>query len=442
MDVNEENQQIIYNYYDVPIYPNQYIKSLSNGGYIEITYKSPKSISDPNLTYIPSNHKYKIEKLYVLKKSMNIENIHYDGELIIEHSPITNGHSKLYTCLLLKTMNGISEENVIDRIIQRSFRNSITLNLNHFLENNKNCLSNSEKSFFIFTSPILISTRFDEFSNSSPLAFLKFNKKDFTELRTYNKNKIEDDDLQEGFEDKSKSNSTEYEIIDCTPIDKSDSTVEMYSFPVNSNLSNNISKVNMLTTSMNFFVFLLLIFFSGFSSPFMYKNGVVEIIKKNYSDINNINKAASNLKGADILVIFILILLPITITVSGINKKNTTTTFFGIFLFIYMLISISMISLLKIMYKSDFTLSNDMNIPYAFDFVGDIIQFISDNKTNILYLFGGYVSVLFLFTIILWATESFDKNKKKNTDIRNSVLGYGIGYGAIICIYFAYLFKA
>ena len=443
MDVNEENQKIIYNYYDVPIYPNQYIKSLSNGGYIEITYKSQKSISDPNLTYIPSNHKYKIEKLYVLKKSLNIDNIDYDGELIIEHSPITNGHSTLYTCLLLKTMEGVSEENVIDRMIEQSFRNSITLNLNHFLENNKSCLSNEEKSFFIFTSPILISSRFDQFSNSSPFAFLKYDKKKFTKINTFNKNKLEDDnnENEEGFENKENEESTNYEIIDCTPIDKSDSTVEMYTFPVNSDVSNNISKINMLNTSMNFFVFLLLIFLSGFLSPFMYKNGIVEIIKKNYSDINNVNKAASNLKGADIFVVFILILLPITITISGINNKNTTTSYFGIFLFIYMLISISMISVLKIMYKSEYTLSNDFNIPYIFDFVGDIIQFIGDNKTNIFYLLFGYTSILILLAFVLWATKSFDKDKKKNTNIRNSMIGNGMVYGVIACIYFAYIFK-
>ena len=106
-----------------------------------------------------------------------------------------------------------------------------------------------------------------------------------------------------------------------------------------------------------------------------------------------------------------------------------------------MLISISMISVLKIMYKSEYTLSNDFNIPYIFDFVGDIIQFIGDNKTNIFYLLFGYTSILILLAFVLWATKSFDKDKKKNTNIRNSMIGNGMVYGVIACIYFAYIFK-
>ena len=112
-----QNKQLIYDYYETPVYVNQYEKNLQKDGYIKLPFTSYKSETHPNL--VINNQKYKTTNLYILANSHNTA---YDGELILEHMPITNGNEKVYVCIPLKTQPGNSEQTAIDKIISGTFR--------------------------------------------------------------------------------------------------------------------------------------------------------------------------------------------------------------------------------------------------------------------------------------------------------------------------------
>ena len=165
-----EEISLFYDYYNTPIYTNQYEKTFQNGGYIKIPFQNNKSLSEPNLIVTNGNMniKYKTENIYIFNNIHKIpefsksskfkilpenenDDTPYkklaDGELVIEHTPLTNGSKKVYTVFLLKTIQKNDFENTpIDSIINFStlhFEESLNLGSGDASAKNVNLSSTS-----------------------------------------------------------------------------------------------------------------------------------------------------------------------------------------------------------------------------------------------------------------------------------------------------------
>jgi hypothetical protein len=171
MEIKEVS--LYYDYYETIIHKNQFEKTFQNGGYIKVPFINNRGLTEPNIIISDENSstKYRSENIYIthnvhkipfyLNKSkydvlpiLNEEDdtVFSNGELIIEHIPITNTDKKIYTVFLLKTMSDSSfcskknkdNENIIDKLIKYSFNtNDINFPTNSYGRSPENSFSSA-----------------------------------------------------------------------------------------------------------------------------------------------------------------------------------------------------------------------------------------------------------------------------------------------------------
>jgi hypothetical protein len=432
-----ETQKLEYDYYDTTIYSNQYNKTLAKGGYVQLPFVNSKSVLTPNLTY--GNKKYKISEIYVLKKSHIIADVNYDGELIIVHHPTTNGEQPIYSCILLKTVYGIQEENDIDRLIKQSYQSSLVINLNNVLVHNTSFLTNSDNTVFIFKSPVLVTTTFDNFSET-PNKLFPYNN-DFREHKI-----VESfDTVIEGATDSS-SSIPDFTIngknayLECNPTGSSKSTIEMYQIPVVGGMSKDLSKVGIMTTTLHFFVFLIVVVLVVLVSPFVYQLGILDLVRKSSIDAN---KKPGSLKVFDTFILIILIIFTVLVSWRGMKTKNQVLTSIGVFSFIIIIISTCIIFYYKTLDPVKYRLmgpdigSSDYNT----EFLALFFLSLKQNMGSLMKVFLIFLAIFLTVVLVLHSKKRFSKNKKQNKRIRDSLLLIGILYGFIICCYLTYIFS-
>jgi len=208
-----KDKSVICNYYDCSIYLNQYERTPNNGGYIKIPFFTPENIVRPNAFFISGEPtvKYISNSLQIYKKTHNINDIDYDGELVIENNQITNGDSKIYICFPLKTRPN-QKPNEIDNIIKKSEvmnsgELSMTINLNKMFDKLQKYIfyRSGNDIVVVFTQPIKVQSSFDKKYVECSL-FSKFEN---------NYNILQNAPGKEGMQ-----NIVEgYEEMDCQPID-------------------------------------------------------------------------------------------------------------------------------------------------------------------------------------------------------------------------------
>lgn len=420
---SDKNQPIlIYDYYDTNIY-NPYEKDLEKNGYIKIPFQNSKSTIQPNLI-LPNNEKYKIENIYFYKKKLELDIVkeEYNGELIIEHSPITNGEKKVYVCILLKTRPNIYEDSDIDKIIKKSFSDKMKLNLNNFIENmNSSCLVNKDNNIFIFKTPLLISSKFDEFSDVEKTILPKFDKNELKIIQTQSSSPSGEsktkktDSIKESF--KEGLAVGEDVFIDCNPVDSSDTTVSMV--PVNSDSLIDPSAVVFMSTIQNFFIFIVLLIIISVSVPSIYKNVIMGFVEKVYANKPNKN---NYLFSVDMIILVVLFGIFFGLLVDGVSNNNKLQTSIGIFFFICFTLIILIMTVLKIMSKENYNFlddfTNNATGPSAFDislemFLQSLMYILSIFKDgwNLLFL---VLSEIFYFLFSHYYLN-YDINDKSNT---------------------------
>jgi hypothetical protein len=146
------NATIKYNYSENRLYAN-YKKTPKQDQYIEMPY--PGTPSFPNLSL--GDTLYNTSKIYVYGgKSHPIKDLDYDGELVIEHTPITNWTGKVYTCIPLKTTNGIADS-VVDQIISMT-GSQMVVSINKLLQQSANtkAVIYNDTGFFSRSNTVIV----------------------------------------------------------------------------------------------------------------------------------------------------------------------------------------------------------------------------------------------------------------------------------------------
>lgn len=441
--VNNDNEQIQYNYYTTKLYKNQYEKTLENGGYIKIPFVNANSISNPNFIYSPTQTKYTTKKIYIIKKTHSFPG-EYDGELIIEHSPVTNSDTPIYTCILLKTKEGVDEETVIDKIMNQSFDPYLELRLNDFVQFNKTCLVNRDTNVFVFPSPILISNSFENMNNMSSILFSQYEQSNYTTIPI---SKIQNDtsDITESFfgqtiiegirnKKKRRRNSKpptpslikpytipnttvvqsyNSDIMDCVPVNMNDKPLETIEMtPVTGSVASYKGESSFLSTVVNFFVFIIIFGFSALGVPAFYE----------YAFVKNFKKLASNsdskLLRMTIYFIGLSMFFTLSFTIFGIKSKNILMPAIGVFLTIFVIISSVIIMLIKKQYPEKYGdfIFNDIRESDATKNLLTITNMFTNDLTKYDFwkLYGIFMVIYGGVTLPMKFTKGFDKDKKKN----------------------------
>lgn len=329
------SDNVMYNYSNTTIYKNQYANSLNkndlNEQFIKVSFTNSKDTANPS--FIINNNKYVTRNLYVLNKNHNIQGIEYDGELIIEHAPITNGE-KSYLCILLQT-NPTIKETAIDKIINNSFKDNLELNINELLLsiNNKECIGNPAKNVYIFKQPIQVNSRFDNFIINSPILFPKYKKEDYHTIRiSAYSNDTAVESFVEGIDD----------VFDCNLIDASTDTISTITTPIGGSTTQKSGEMEFVKTSSNFVTFFLFLCVVLIIIPIIYIYLIVEPVKK----------IADSLYFTMLTVDYCLLVVSFLIILLCMTSENIIIKTSGIYIALIFVISLIEIKLLK-MYASD-----------------------------------------------------------------------------------------
>lgn len=253
-NIEQKKISIYYDYNDTPIHLNQCEKNVALNGFIKMPFINSNSVKRPNLWTNKNN--YKILNLYIFKNIHNINNLEYDGELIIEHVPITNNVDKVFVVFMLKTDSsgeGYSNNIICELIENAGIKpDSINLNLNEIIlelnigEESINCMNN--KNVYVFSNPIHVTSSFQSFKNFKEgeidFLFLKNQKYDLNTMA------IARNPIIENLEPKKDM------VISCTPIHTSDVDKDVNFVPITSDMNKGY------TLFASFFALLIILIFA------------------------------------------------------------------------------------------------------------------------------------------------------------------------------------
>jgi hypothetical protein len=414
---NIKIQKLLYDYYNTPIYLNQYEKNTIMNGFIKLPFINANSLKEPNL--YTSNNNYIIQNLYIFKNIHNINNIDYDGELVIEHIPNTNNEQKVYTVFLLKTNSGSLENNDIDTIIYNAGINNpkkkVNLNLNTILSQTminadtpKNTPIYQHKNVYVFIKPIYVNSQFINFSDdilNSP--FPKYKKYEIVvNGEQYYTNNISfksifggEDSIKEGLSFTTSDGNKENVFIDCKPIDDSDVDKNVQYVPITTDNNNTL---NIFTLSI---LSIIIMFSTFFPIKMLYEYLFKILEEKQY------NRA--NIEYIIYFIISIFLFLGIYILV--VFEYSNITLLMGGFIILLSFISVFIIYINTLLGEVKLPVLNTKTI---IDLFQTIINISKKNYSYPLYIiiwfFVFYVSLVYFFGMI-YSTASNEKKKYNNS---------------------------
>ena len=255
---------------------------------IHISNFTPNSSS--NISYPESKNTCKSSDIYITPLIHKILAINCDtsgnvtngivGELIIKHTPVSNV-SNIYLCFLisnnLSALNLVST-NDVDKIINFVMTNSsdagsIDTLLQSTIPVQSNAVqytnTNNDK-IFVFTNPININLRSNEFfkqlvpGSYVPPFLLPFPPKNAQMLTTDNIQTSESDNI----------------YMDCQPTGASADEIKTYNVPINSEYTNNASKIDLMTFVVQISIIFSILVTTYFAIPRMYKWFIIDNVNK------------------------------------------------------------------------------------------------------------------------------------------------------------------
>lgn len=431
-----------YNYNETTFYKNQFEKTIDNGGYIQITY--PSKSNTPNiLSHDLFNGEYITKKLYVIKKIHEIKGIEFDGELIIEHTSLTNNEKPLYSCFLLKTAK--METTNIDTLINPS--SDITIKLNDYISSS-NAIHYKTKSenILIFTTPILVSSNFDNFQ--SPKIIIPFSN-DYIIVKIKKLSDIEG--FKEGID-------TEYVNLAtyCQPIDEEDPSIGVSTdviIPADGKVSINKSTTSQITTALNFFVFFILVLFVVIVVPELYRYFIIDLVLENkFNAISPFNpqQLLNRLSAIDIYLGILLFGFSFSLINFGVANNKPIDTIVGFYVFIFFISSIIVLKYKRTFDSEKFLKIFTINdiVPNMNEIRPDIFGLIIDNisqlfikrdiKGNLRFQFN-FIIAVGIFIMLYFILLRFGMAKMTGTSILTYIPLYMFLLSIYIAIYIKYV---
>ena len=362
-NLNNENEstetKIYYDYYNTSVHLNQCEKNTLLNGFIKMPFVNSNSVKNPNLRTNKNN--YKISKIYFFKNIHHINNLSYDGELIIEHIPITNNVDKIFTVFMLKTGN--VPATVLDNIIENAGvkEDVINLNLNEIIiqTNNANKTLNcmNINNVFVFSNPIIVKSTFDQFKNltRNEVDFLFFENGVYKLNISAIHQKKYVENFQEGAVDPTEITNalkqTTNVTISCTPINTNDIDENVSFVPITSEMNKGYGMVTSLITIIFVFIFMLY--------------PVLEINKKLLEKFS---------KFEYYFFYISIIIINILISVILLNGNDSISYIIGI-----IIISLTFVGITLVYFYNQFnqhTFSIKLQIPSITSIIGIIIGFV------------------------------------------------------------------
>ena len=363
MSVNIDPQKkIFYNYYNIVS------KNISNDTNIQCLFEGKSN--NPNIVYVNGS----LRKNYI---SNNLQI--FSNEMVIEHTPITNGGKKLYVSFPLVTDDRI-ENNVIDYIMKTNYNDNIEIELNDIINPEDKCTfyETSEYDIFIFSKPILVKTDLTNLPKSN------FNQStDYSVIRASQSNRF-----KEGFQgiegftptppnamttppsfttaspspssfttaspspsnfDKTtsptvtKSNVTivppgeiveQWMECDNVEVDYADE-IPSYNVPIQSKLTSEVSgMITLFLFIKNFVIFILVLLFLYFVVPAIYQFLAIRSLYDSIQDgkmTDDIN--CNNIMGLNIVLTLLFFIIIIWLTLRGYFLDNFASYAYYIYAF-------------------------------------------------------------------------------------------------------------
>jgi len=377
-----KNTVIQYNYENTMFYKNQFEKTLEKGGYIKIPYASKSNT--PNISSNTQlKGEYVTKNLYIIKKIHTIKNTPFDGELVIEHTSLTNNEKPLYTCFLLKSSNTTTES--IDTIIQTN--TDVSLDLNRYITDKTAIFYETNKeNVVIFPTPIQVTSTFDSYISPNIMSSPS-NEYSMVNIKSTLGN-IQEEVNIEGFKTGDYVDVATY----CQPIDEEDPTIGTSAdviIPADGKVSINKATTSQLSTALNFFGFFIMVLFVVLVVPTMYQYFIVLLVLDNkYNETPFTGEQLLNRVGAvDIFLGVMLFMFSFSLINNGIATNSPTNTVVGFYVFIFFISSFIVLQYQRKFhaeeYLKPFGLKEDPNRIIDPDAIGFI-------KDNVIQLFLKY----------------------------------------------------
>ena len=394
-----------YNYGPTPVGIQE--KKLETHGYLkyEFSHSISSGFSHPNVVF--GENKYVCEKLYIFNHFYNIQNINYDGMLVIENKPITQGllsSSNLFTVFLLKTESNLFLSNDLDKLFDGN-KSSVNLDMNPLIAKNQSCIA--FKNVILFTSPISVASKFNDFvtPKNVSMGLLNSFSPDYTIVKS---SKMSKTTTIENF--KNSLADTEFtDDVECNASDSQGADISQIALvPVDSDYLNGVYQITMMRTLFDVFIFIFILIFCIFVSPPVYKYLVLDYVRK---FTTNPTQQAQVLSFLDVLFSILLIMLGVILAIDGTNTANGTEMVIGIYFTIVVFFSICAIRY----NKPGWGLTNPIfqlpTFSLLFQFIVDLFR---DRKFGKIFL---SILVFLLFVLLMAWLIQFSILKNNSTKV-------------------------
>jgi len=408
----DTSNNISYNYSNIPIYLNQVIHTIPNDGYFQIPFVS----NSANVT-INTTQQYKSSYLYITPSHNLLNDISYSAELIIEHHPMTNNNTKLYTCFLLVTDNNVAPSSIDTLINTANTTNSKQVDIS--LNTHSDQIYYFDKTgnqFIIFTKLIQI----NHTVLSSNLNINLFNTPlTYSIIKQTNSN----NKPTEGFSIIEGLTQTAY----CQPIDMIDASGAQdanLTIPLKGLYTPNDATNSVTRTAINFMTFVLVLTFTYIMAPIIYNDFIIGLIE--LTDQSKMNR----IRSIDVYISVVFVMATFSLISMGIKNNNQNSTIMGFFLGLFFVIGFVIIQSKKmdINWKNITFGENTEALYERINVSGDFFNFIF---TNIMVFIKNILYGVFIFVILiafLYLTGSFSKGGLMNS-------GDGVIYVVLLTIY-------
>lgn len=333
------------------------LTALNGAQYYKIKYDNETSINFSYEKLVPANYTAKYIYIFGLLHNnvtglTDSDKSKIVGELVVECTNTQNS-SKVYVCFFLQTNNinpAVAPSNPLDDIIAMKMNGSPAKISNFILNNivpnqiNSGCFIykdtlNSNNTVVLFLNPIIISP-----ATSTTVSVLMSSDGDgntplfsirapLVQEQTNNISTTEDDGKI---------------YIDCNPSGESDETIQTYNLPIKSELLGNKNQMDVMKTSLNFFMFMFLVLIIYIAVPKLYKKVVIDGANKFFKENSGVvTSPLIRIRSIDMWLSFIIIFVCYILFKDGFEEDKFDSLSTGMYLVLIFGLSITLIQSYK-----------------------------------------------------------------------------------------------